>query len=156
MSTVRVVASVLIILLGVTLLGVAADAKPAKPHKVKIYGQGQVYCPASVLIAGSIIIRTGRCYTLYVVREPRGTFLAFAEPQAFIPPGQIVRLSTPAGRKARGRIFYLVPIQTTAVLVPVNTITPVAVRVEDFGPQMAFVLTSVSAPNVTLVFQVRL
>lgn len=152
----RIAAGLLIVLLGLTLLGVAAEAKPAKPLKVKTYGQGQVFCPTSVLVAGGIVIQTGRCYTLYVLREPRGTFLAFAEPRAFIPPGQIVRLSTPAGRKARGRIFYLVPIQTTAVLVPMNTITLVAVRLEDFGPQIAFVLTSVSAPNLTLVFQVRL
>lgn len=152
----RLFAGLLVVLLSVALLGLAADAKPAKPLKVKVYGQGQVYCPASVLVAGGIIIRTGRCYTLYVIRDGRGTFLAFAQPQAFIPPGQIVRLNTPAGAKVKGRIFYLVPIQTTAVLVPLNTMTLVAVRVEDFGPQVAFVLTSVSAPNLTLVFQVRL
>ncbi|MGH2452774.1 MAG: hypothetical protein ACRDF5_03290 [bacterium] len=152
----RLFAGLLVVLLSVALLGIAADAKPAKPLKVKAYGQGQVYCPASVLVAGGIIIRAGRCYTLYVIRDGRGTFLAFAQPQAFIPPGQIVRLNTPAGAKVKGRIFYLVPIQTTAVLVPMNTMTLVAVRVEDFGPQVAFVLTSVSAPNLTLVFQVRL
>ncbi len=152
----RLQASVLVVLLSVAMLGVAADAKPAKPLKVKLYGQGQVFCPASVLVAGGVIIRTGRCYTLYVIRDARGTFLAFADPAVSIPPGQIVRLSTPAGAKAKAKIIYLVPIQTTVVLVSVNTITPVAVRVEDFGPQVAFVLTSVSAPNVTLVFQVRL
>lgn len=152
----RLIATVLVGFLSIAVVGIAAEARPAKPHKVKAYTQGQVYCPASVLVAGGVIIQTGRCYTMYVIRDARGTFLAFAEPQSFIPPGQLVRLSTPAGAKVKGRIFYLVPIRTTAVLLPMNTITPVAVRVEDFGPQMAFVLTSVSAPNITLIFQVRL
>lgn len=152
----RWIASLLVVLLIVAVVGIAAEAKPAKPLKVKAYGQGQVFCPTTVLIAGGIVIQTGRCYTLYVIRDGRGTFLAFAQPQAFIPPGQIVRLSTPAGAKARAKIIYLVPIRTTVVLLPVNTMTLVAVRVEDFGPQVAVVLTSVPAPNLTVVFQVRL
>lgn len=152
----RLTAGVLIVFLTVAVSGLAAEARPAKPHKVKAYAQGQEYCPVSVLVAGGVLIQPGRCYTLYVIRDGRGTFLAFAHPQAFIPPGQIVRLSTPAGAKTKGRIFYLVPIRTTAVLLPMNTITPVAVRVEDFGPQTAFVLTSVSTPNIIVVFQVRL
>ncbi|MBI3976242.1 MAG: hypothetical protein HY334_07595 [Armatimonadetes bacterium] len=152
----RLVTCALAVLVAVAGAGIPADAKPAKPKKVKVYAQGQVYCPASVLVAGSVVIQAGRCYTLYVIREPRGTFLAFAAPQAFIPPGQIVRLTTPAGAKAKAKILYLVPIQTRAVLVPVNAMTPVAVRVEDFGPQVSIVLTSVSAPNVVLIFQVRL
>ncbi|HEV8340439.1 MAG TPA: hypothetical protein VGR25_12410 [bacterium] len=150
------IASLLVLLLAVTVIGITAEARPAKPLKVKAYAQGQVFCPTSVLVAGGVVIQTGRCYTLYVIREGRGTFLAFAQPQAFIPPGQIVRLSTPAGAKTKGRIFYLVPIRTTAVLLPMNTMTAVAVRVEDFGPQTAFVLTSVPTPNIVVVFQVRL
>ncbi len=152
----RYIAGLLILVLTVAVSGIAAEAKPAKPLKVKTYAQGQFFCPSSVLVAGGIVIRTGRCYSLYVIRDGRGTFLAFAQPQASIPPGQIVRLSTPAGAKTKGRIFYLVPIQTMAILLPMNTITPVAVRVEDFGPQTAFVLTSVTTPNIVVVFQVRL
>lgn len=152
----RWIASLLILLLAVAVTGIAAEARPAKPLKVKTYAQGQLFCPTSVLVAGGIVIRTGRCYSLYVIRDGRGTFLAFAQPKAFIPPGQIVRLSTPAGAKTKGRIFYLVPIRTTAILLPMDTITPVAVRVEDFGPQAAFVLTSVPTPNVVVVFQVKL
>ncbi len=70
----------------------------------------------------------------YVLREQRGTFFAFAAADARIPPGQIVRLSTPAGAKLKGRIFYLVPIRTVTTL-PLNSMTLVAVRVEDFGPR---------------------
>lgn len=152
----RVVTLALVVLMVLAAAGGVAYAKPAKPLKVKVYAQGQVYCPASVLVVGSLVIQAGRCYTLYVIRDTRGTFLAFAAPQAFIPPGQIVRLSTPAGAKAKAKIIYLVPIQTTAALVPVNTMTLVAVRVEDFGPQVSIVLTSVSAPKIVLIFQIRL
>jgi hypothetical protein len=56
----------------------------------------------------------------------------------------------------RGRLFYLVPIHTTTVLVPVNTMTLVAVRAEDYGPRVSVVLVGVPVPNVTVVFDVRL
>ncbi len=128
-----------------------------KPLKVKVYNQGEGFCPSAALVYGSVIIQPGRCYTLFVLREASGTFLAFGPPgPPMIPPGQLVRLSTPAGAKVRGRIFYLVPIRTTAVLVPVNTITLVGIRAEDFGPQMSLVLVGVPAPNVVVVFNVRL
>jgi len=126
----------------------------SKPVKIKHLKQGQLYCPTAVLVYGNVVIQSGRCYTLFVMRDPYGTYLAFGQPG--IPPGQIVRLNTPAGAKVRGRIFYLVPIHATAVLVPVNTITLVAVRAEDFGPQVSVVLVGVPVPNVTVVFNVRL
>jgi hypothetical protein len=125
-----------------------------KPLKIKHLNQGDLYCPTAVLVYGNVVIQSGRCYTLFVMRDPYGTYLAFGQPG--IPPGQLVRLNTPAGAKVRGRIFYLVPIQATAVLVPVNTITLVAVRAEDYGPQVSVVLVGVPAPNVTVVFNVRL
>ncbi len=157
MKGIRVLALVLILLLTVTLTaGAAPKAKSAKPLKVKVYAQGEAFCPTAVLVFGSIIIQAGRCYTLFILRESPGTFLAFADPGAKIPPGQLVRLTTPAGAKVKGRIFYLVPIQTTAVLVPLNTITLAAVRVEDFGPRLTIVLTSTAVPNVTVTFTVRL
>lgn len=125
-----------------------------KPVKVKHYKQGELYCPTAVLVYGNVVIQSGRCYTLFVMRDPYGTYLAFGQPG--IPPGQLVRLNTPAGAKVRGRIFYLVPIHATAVLVPVNTITLVAVRADDYGPQVSVVLVGVPVPNVTVVFNVRL
>lgn len=153
----RVLLLTLVLLLTVTVTASAAPkAKSAKPLKVKVYTQGEAFCPAAVLAFGTTLIQTGRCYTLYVLRESRGTFLAFAAPGAKIPPGQLVRLTTPAGAKLKGRIFYLVPIRTTAVLVPLNTMTLVGVRVEDFGPTLSIVLTSTPAPNLTVTFIVRL
>lgn len=134
----------------------AAPAKPAKPARVKVYAQGEVFCPASVLVVGNVVIAAGRCYVVHVLRDNRGAFLAFAAPDAKIPPGQLVRLNTPAGAKVRGRIFFLVPIRTAAVTVPVNVITPVAFRVENLGPALIFTITSTPAPNLAITFQVRL
>ena len=126
----------------------------SKPAKVKHLNRGDSYCPSAALVVGNVIVQGGRCYTLFVLRDFRGTFLAFGQPG--IPPGQLVRLNTPAGAKMRGRLFYLVPIYTTAVLVPVNTMTLVAVRAEDYGPRVSVVLVGVPVPNVTVVFDVRL
>ena len=99
--------------------------------------KGQAFCPSSALVFHSIIIKPGRCYVLLTLRNSEGTFLAFAAPDTMIPPGQRVRMNTPAGAKLRGRIFYLVPIQTTVELIPVNTVTVVAARVEDSCPTAA-------------------
>lgn len=155
---VRLLASVLVVLVSIATLGVAAEGqeRPDRPLRVAEYRQGQVFCPTSALVSGRIVIRSGRCYTLFLIREERGVFLAFGPPSTFIPPGQIVRLSTPAGAKAKGRILYWVPLPTTAVLMPVNTITPVGVRVQDSGPRVSFILTGVAAPNITLVFKTDL
>lgn len=156
----RVTWGLLLVFILVLALGTPSMAAPgpkAKPLKVKIYDQGETFCPSAALVYGSVIIQAGRCYTLFVLQEATGTFLAFGPPgPPMIPPGQLVRLSTPAGVKVRGRIFYLVPIQTTAVLVPVNTITVVGARVEDFGPRLNIILVGVPAPNVVVIFNVRL
>ena len=127
--------------------------KPVKPAKVKIHARGEAFCPTSVLSFGGIVIRSGRCYVVYALRDPRGTFLAFADPSFKIPPGQIVRLSTPAGAKVKGRIFYLVPIRPSVVIVPINSIMLVGFRTEDFGPRLTFTVVGVPAPNVVVVFE---
>jgi hypothetical protein len=125
------------------------------PSKVLTRNPGQLFCPSATLVYGTIIIPTGRCYTLSVLRNGGGTFLAFVPPDTKIPPGQLVRLNTPAGPKLNGRMF-LVPIQTNVVLVPVNTVTLVATRIEDFGPRLAIVFVGTPAPNLTIVFSVQL
>ncbi len=160
MRTITAIALVVVLALALTT-GVSAGPggnknKPMKPLKVKIHAQGQAFCPTSALIVGSVVISSGRCYVVYVLRDSRGTFLAFADPAFRIPPGQIVRLSTPAGAKMRGRIFYLVPIQPSVVIVPMNSFMLVAFRTEDFGPRLTLTLTSSPAVNLFVVFQVRL
>ncbi len=157
MSAARRLSLALVLVLALGTLSIAAPGPKMKPLKVKLYNQGEVFCPSGALVYGNVIIQSGRCYSLFLLRESSGTFLAFGPPgPPMVPPGQLVRLSTPAGAKVKGRIFYLVPIQTTAVLVPVNTITLVGVRVEDFGPRVNVVLVGVPAPNVVVIFNVRL
>lgn len=156
----RGIRAVSIVLVMVLLLAAAATAAPGpkgpKPLKVKVHAAGELFCPSSVLVYGNVVIATGRCYLVYVLRDSRGTFLAFVAPKTKIPPGQIVRLSTPAGAKVKGRIFYLVPIQTTAVVVPMNSVMIVAVRAEDFGPRFSLTIVGTPTPNLTVVFNVRL
>ena len=125
------------------------------PAKILTRDPGQVFCPSAALLYGSVLIPAGRCYVLSVLRNGGGTFLAFVPPDAKIPPGQLVRLNTPAGAKLHGRLF-LVPIQTNVVLVPANTVTLVATRIEDYGPRLAIVLVGTPSPNLTVVLSVQL
>lgn len=156
----RGIRAVSILLATVLLLTASTAAAPGpkgpKPLKVKVHAAGELFCPTNVLVYGNVVISTGRCYLVYVLRDSRGTFLAFAAPNAKIPPGQIVRMSTPAGAKVKGRIFYLVPIRTTAVIVPMSSIMLVAVRAEDFGPRFSLTIVGTPTPNLTVVFNVRL
>lgn len=145
-------------LLVAALAAAPVAAKPGPhpaggPKKVYVVGPSALFCPGRALLFGSIVISAGRCYTVLLLRDGRGTFLAFAAPRA-IPPGQLVRLGTPAGAKVRGRIFYLVPIRTTRALIPVGTVRVVAVEVQDFGPRMLFVLQGF--PSIIVTFMVRL
>ncbi len=132
-----------------------AGGPQGPPKKVLTRDSGQAFCPSTPLVYGNILIPAGRCYVLSVLRNGGGTFLAFVPPDAKIPPGQLVRLNTPAGPKLNGRVF-LVPIQTNVVLVPVNTVTLVATRIEDYGPQLSIVLVGTVAPNLTVIFGVQL
>ena len=158
MRIARVIALMLVLTLGTSswLLAAPAAAKPAKPAKVKNYKAGELFCPAGVLVFGNIVVQSGRCYVLFVLRESRGTFLAFAAPDAKLPPGQLVRLHTPAGAKLRGRIFYLVPMRTTAAFVPMDAVMLVAVRADDFGPQLSLTIVGTPSPNLTVIFNVKL
>ena len=46
-----------------------------------------------------------------------------------VPPGQIVRMGTPAGAKLKGRLFYLVPVNAPVTIIPVDTIRYISVVV---------------------------
>lgn len=134
-----------------------SDAPGDTDHHSKSFARnrGELFCPTAPLVYGNIIIPTRQCYVLSVLRDGRGTFLAFVPPDAHIPPGQLVRLNTPAGPKLKGRMF-LIPIQTAVALVPVNTFTLVATRIEDIGERLAITLVGVPVPNLTVIFSVRL
>ena len=112
------------------------------------------YCPGVRLVAGGIAIQSGRCYVLFVLRDRRGLFLAFAQPGLRIPPGQLVRLNTPAGAKVKGRIFYLVPIRASGLVVPVDHIVLTAIRVQEVGSRVVITL-SPGGTRVTVDFERR-
>jgi hypothetical protein len=146
-------AVVLVLTLSFVVSGTAASKW--ERARVESVEEGRLFCPRATLVFSGRFIPAGRCFALSVLRDTRGTFLAFVEPGVRIPPGQLVRLSTPAGAKLRGRIFFLVPVQTSVVLVPINTIALVPVRIEDFGPRLSITVISQPAPNVTVIFNVQ-
>lgn len=150
-------AALVVLVLATASLGGPGGPGPkgGKPV-VKTLEKGQAFCPSSALVLGSIVVQPGRCYVLLLLHDSRGTFLAFAAPDTKIPPGQLVRMNTPAGAKLNGRIFFLVPIHTTAVLVPTNSATVVATRIEDSGPHLSITLVDTPVPNLTVIFDVRL
>jgi hypothetical protein len=151
----RVVRGLALALVAVALAAGVAAARP-KARRVKLYRAGEVFCTDRVLVwgTGAVVVRD-RCYVVGLVRNREGTFLAFLDPAVHVPPGQIVRLSTPAGAKLRGRIFYLVPVQAV-VAVPVDTLVIVPVRVEEEDSRLTVILTGPQAPNLTVIFSVRL
>lgn len=155
MKETRLMALPMALMLAVAMVSTAGAGPKWRHEKVEVVEQGRVFCPPGTLVFSNLVIARGQCFVLSVLRNTRGTFLAFVEPGAEIPPGQLVRLTTPAGAKLRGRIFFLVPIRTTVALVPVNTITLVPVRIEDFGPRLSITVVSQPSPNVTIIFNVQ-
>ncbi len=152
MRAVRVLA---VILLAVMLGATVVWARP-KVRRVKHYQAGEVFCASHALMAvGDRVLIRERCYVVGLLRDSRGTFLAFLDPGVRLPPGQLVRLTTPAGEKVRGRIFYLVPVRAV-VAVPLDTLILVPIRVEDEGSRLIVILTGPGQPNLTVVFNVRL
>lgn len=119
------------------LAAVAGPYKPDKPKPekamkklIKVSRKGDAYCFDSAIVRGNVVIPTGRCYTFYMVRNTGGTFLAFGPPgPPMIPPGQLVRMNTPAGAKVKGRLFYLVPAPVPVTVIPMNTVVYVPARV---------------------------
>ncbi len=160
------------------VLVVLATMPPAlansKHVKTTVVQEGHVFCPTRVLVVGGVAVRAGRCYVLAVLRDTRGAFFAFMDPGVRITAGQLVRLDTPAGRKLRARIFYLVPMQMSpqVVLIPVNTIQLIRLREEDeedededederehhvrvVSSNFTLILISMPIPNVTVTFVVN-
>lgn len=132
----------------------AAETAPATKPRTVTYEPGQEFCPKRALLAKNVVVQPGRCYALFVLRDNRGTFLAFASPEAKIPPGQLVRLTTPEGTKFRSYVFYLVPLVTTVTLVPNGMATSAAVRETDEGTQLSLTILG-KTPAITVTFAVR-
>ncbi len=130
-------AGALAVLLAVPVTALAAPAnKPPDKRDNKnvkivvVKKQGDAFCFDREIALGNTIVAGGRCYTFYLLRTHQGAFLAFGPPgPPMIPPGQIVRLSTPAGAKHKGRLFYLIPVVVPVTVIRVDEIRHVPVVV---------------------------
>lgn len=136
---------------------VAGPAKPGglpRPMEITSRKAGEAFCPSVALVYGTVVIPAGRCYLISVLRDTQGMFLAFAPEDTHIPPGQLVRLNTPAGPKLRGRLF-LVPIRLYTFLAPVNTMMLVATQIEDAGTHLSITVVGTPVSNLVVVFNVQ-
>jgi len=124
----------------------AAGASKGKDDRggakiMKIKREGHAYCFERAIVYGGAVVTGGRCYTFYMLRTAGGIFLAFGPPgPPMIPPGQIVRMGTPAGAKMKGRLFYMIPINAPVTIIAVDTIRFIPVVV---APQPGQVVITV-------------
>ncbi len=170
MRIARLALLVLVLLALPTMPPVWASAKD-KHVKVTEYEEGRAFCPSRALVIGNMLVPPGRCYQLALLRDTRGAFLAFVDPAVRIHSGEIERLDSSEGRKAKGHILFLVPILSTGqiALVPVNTIQLVRLREEDEEDEeegdgehaahisrskLIVILPNAPIPNVSVVFVV--
>lgn len=126
----------MIIMLTLPLISPASalgDDKHGRHVGVSEYAEGNAYCPSRSVVVGHVIVPAGRCYTVAVLRNDRGAYLAFLNPTVRLRPDRATRLTDWDGRHASGGILYLVPILDTAriALIPVNTIQLIRMRQED-------------------------
>ncbi len=164
----RLAVSLLILVALPTMSPGWATAKD-KHIKVKEYEEGHAFCPPRGFVIGNVLVPSGRCYTLAVLRDNRGAFLAFMDPAVRIPSGKIERLDDEEGRRVKRYIFFLVPIQRNAriALVPVNTIQLIRLHEEDEEDEdedahnvhlsrstLIVALPNLPVPNVSVTFVV--
>jgi hypothetical protein len=146
---------------GLAVLPAAAGPGPAGPppkggagappgQAVMARHAGDLFCPTRTLVAGKVVIPAGQCFMLSVLRDRTGTFLAFVPQGEKIPPGQLVRLNTPAGPKLKGRLF-LVPLSSSTQLVPLNTVQLVPTQIQTVGTVVRFTLPGLpGSPTVEI------
>jgi len=84
MRRIRMIAAMSLFVLALTSAGLAA---PANKQRTVTYAPGQQFCPSRVLVVGTVVVQPGRCYALFVLRDNRGTFLAFASRRRRSRPG---------------------------------------------------------------------
>src|SRR4030065_1424336 len=111
-----------VVLIPALLFAQVAVASAAQPAKVKTVGQGQTYCPSRTIVNNKIAVKHGACYTLFVMRDTKKTYLALGPKDAKLAVGQILRLDTPAGAKLGKRMLYRIPIQAGADIGPANSV----------------------------------
>ncbi len=126
-------AQCILLVLMLLAFGTVDPAAASAKKVVTVYQEGDVFCPRRAFVVGNVAVQAGRCYTPVVFRDRRGAFFAFMDPSVQMSRGQLVRLDTREGRRARAGIFFFVPIRVTrqVSLIPVNTIQLVRLQEED-------------------------
>ena len=143
-------------LIAALLLVPLAVSWGAQPPKVKTVGAGQTYCPSRTIVNNKIAIKRGACYTLFVLRDAKRTYLVFAAKDAKLAAGQVVRVSTPAGAAVVKKAKYRIPIKAGAEVVPVGSIRMVGAKVEDFGTRVSLTILGTPVDNLLVMFSVQL
>jgi len=151
MSRVRFLWFAPLLALAFVILSGVAGPRPSGPAvfattTTDALDAGETYCPGRTLVRGILRIPGGRCYLIAVLRETRGSFLAFAPEDSHILPGRPVWLDTPAGPKLKRRLF-LVPLATEIAIVPVNSLALVPARIDDSETRLTIVVLKTAAPN---------
>ncbi|MDI6771605.1 MAG: hypothetical protein QME77_03355 [bacterium] len=117
----------------------------AKPKADVVRRQGDAYCFDRPMSLGNVVVAGGRCYTFYVLRTSGGSFLGFGPPgPPMIPPGQLVRMGTPAGAKLKGRLFHMVPLPRPATGIPLGSIGFANVRIVWESGRIVFYIPGVT------------
>jgi hypothetical protein len=165
--------SIMALILAGVLATTAAPVRAEK--KSKDFERGQAFCPSHVLVIGGILVESGRCYVLAVLRNERGTFLAFLNPSVERSRG-VIRLNSEDGQRVSRKVIYLVPIGAagiSAAVIPVNTVRLVGIHEEDRdededendkeehivaqgNQKVVLVVTGIPIPNLAVTFIVRL
>src|SRR3989304_2842931 len=79
---VRATRSLSAVLIAALLFVQVSVASAAQSVKVKTVGQGQTYCPSRTIVNTKIAVKHGACYTLFVMRDAKKTYLAFGPKDA--------------------------------------------------------------------------
>jgi hypothetical protein len=135
------------------ITGPGQHSVPRLPGEIMLRKAGQKFCPVVPLAYHSVIVPAGRCYVMSVMHDSRGMFLAFAPEDAHVT-GRLVRLDTPSGLKLKSRLL-LVPIRTSNLLAPMNTLAFVATEIEDSGMHFSIKVLDTPVANLVVVMDVQ-
>jgi hypothetical protein len=124
----------------------SVDPPSPPPSGTDARDAGEAFCPAKQLLHGATVIPSARCYLMAILRDRRGTYLAFAPADTHLTPARPVRLDTPAAPTLRDRLL-LVPLATEVPLVPVNSLMLVPTRIDDSGARLRFVVLGTAAAD---------
>ena len=164
MKKISVAAVLLVSALALTAIPAQADKRS------KDFEKGEAFCPTHVLVVGTVIVQPGRCYVLAVLRNGRGTFLAFLNPSVRLSKQHGTNLDSDDGRQISARVIYLVPIGAAGIsagAISLNTVQLVRIHeVDEEGEhendnqdqgngKVVLVVTGIPIPNLAVTFVVR-